>query len=75
MPVLGQAFSLLQYLRQLKLSKGNCLNDIGIGLALQGISALTNLTSLTLPEVRYAACMQSDVHLCCKKGACCSLLL
>jgi hypothetical protein len=79
MVVLGHALSSLQQLRQLKLSDNNCMDGIGMGLALQSMSGLTNLTSLTLQEVRYDACMQINVHctvaLGCEKRECCSLLL
>jgi hypothetical protein len=62
MVVLGHALSSMQQLRQLKLSDNNCMDGIDMGLALQSMSALTNLTSLTLQEVGYDACMQTDVH-------------
>jgi hypothetical protein len=51
MLLLGLAFKKLQQLRQLNLSVDHSLDDIGVGYALRHMSALTNLTSLNLPEV------------------------
>jgi hypothetical protein len=48
---LGQAFMPLQQLRQVKLSEDYRGADIRVGPALRHMSALTNLTSLTMPEV------------------------
>jgi hypothetical protein len=63
MLVLGHAFTSLQQLRQLKLSDHHSPeDDIGVGHALRHMSALTNLTSLSVPQVRYDACLQFDVH-------------
>jgi hypothetical protein len=52
MRVLGQAFSRLQQLRQLNLSLESSHAEPGVGRVLRHMSALTNLTSLTVPEVR-----------------------
>jgi hypothetical protein len=62
MALLGRAFSSMQQLRQLKLSDDFCMGDVGVALALRRMSALTNLTSLTVPEVTYDACMHFGVH-------------
>jgi hypothetical protein len=63
MHALGQAFESMHQLRQLKLSDDYIRDgDEGERRTLRHMSALTNLTSLTVPRVRDGARQQFDVH-------------
>jgi hypothetical protein len=62
---IGHAFASLRQLKQLKMSGcGQCLDYIGVGSALQELSALTTLTSLNVPEVRYNVCRAVPLTVC-----------